>query len=80
MPAKPRKTDWKRLAQEQGGTGTEILAKGTQSSEGNEGKFVPTRNLDDILKAIEANRKLRNMPKKKPSYHPGLKGLFGGGE
>lgn len=86
MPAKKSTTNWKRLLQ-QDGAGTVILAKGAQSSEGNDGKFNNLQNLptdkarmDAVMQMLEGNRKLHSMPRKKnPNYHPGLKGLFGGG-
>lgn len=78
MPAndKSRKTNWK--AQEESTKNRTLLNAFTRTSEGNEGKFVGPRNIDDILKAMEANQKLRALATKKP-YHPHLKGLFGGG-
>lgn len=93
MPAKARKTDWKKLLADDGTPGTgggasfiqprprEILAAGTRSSEGNDGKFVPNRDRSDVLKMLETNRRTQAALRanKKKGYHPGLKGLFGGG-
>lgn len=81
MPAKKTPTDWKRLAQEETSGGRELLAKGTRSSEGNDGKFVPARSRKDMLAALEANRKLRaaTVKRKKSKEKVSLKGLFGGG-
>lgn len=84
MPAKKPTTNWKRLLQDSTG-GTDLLAAGTRSSTGNDGKFNNLQNLPDdksrmdaVLQMMEANRKLRDAAMKN-SYHPRLKGLFGGG-
>jgi len=87
MTAKPRKTDWKKLAQEEG-MGRELLAQGTRSSTGNEGKFNNLQNLptdkarlDAVMAMMQGNMGVRAAKQKRKagSYHPGLKGLFGGG-
>jgi hypothetical protein len=81
VPATSKKRIFNWKAQEDDGKPKVILQAVTRTSEGNDGTFAPIRNRDELLAMIETNRKMQLALKNKKGkpYHPGLKGLFGGG-
>lgn len=94
MATATKKVDWRQARKQEDAGGREILARGTRSSEGNDGSFAnldlltpePTKRRSAIMQQLEANRKMYltlhgfgGRPIS-PEMRDRLKGLFGGGK